>query len=239
MPEDGVCMVKHQDILTFEEIQQVVAVSVPLGIDKIRLTGGEPLVRKDIVKLVQMIAEVDGVKDISMTTNGILLSQFAQELAGAGLQRVNVSLDTMNAKKFHTITRGGDITKVLEGIDAAKVAGLDPIKVNCVIHNASDEPDALAVREYCMTNGLQPRFISQMDLHTGHFGVVEGGTGGDCSRCNRLRITPVGKMKPCLFSDLEYDIRKMGIQEAIEAALLAKPQKGSINLNNCFHNIGG
>lgn len=239
MPEDGVCMVKHSDILTYEEIQQVVAVSVPLGIEKIRLTGGEPLVRKDIVELVRMIADVNGVMDMSITTNGILLEKYAKQLADAGLHRVNISLDTMDPEKFSQITRGGDIRKVLAGIEAAKLAGLNPVKINCVIKKSSDEPDALAVKQYCLENGLQVRFISQMDLSTGHFGVVDGGTGGDCSRCNRLRLTPTGKMKPCLFSDLEYDIREMGIQKAIEAALFAKPEKGTINMSNCFHNIGG
>jgi cyclic pyranopterin phosphate synthase len=232
-------MVKHSDILTYEEIQQVVAVSVPLGIEKIRLTGGEPLVRKDIVELVRMIADVNGVMDMSITTNGILLEKYAKQLADAGLHRVNISLDTMDPEKFSQITRGGDIRKVLAGIEAAKLAGLNPVKINCVIKKSSDEPDALAVKQYCLENGLQVRFISQMDLSTGHFGVVDGGTGGDCSRCNRLRLTPTGKMKPCLFSDLEYDIREMGIQKAIEAALFAKPEKGTINMSNCFHNIGG
>ena len=239
MPEDGVCMVEHKEILSYEEIQQVVAVAVPLGIDKIRLTGGEPLVRKDIVELVRMIAAVEGVKDIAITTNGVLLEKFAQPLADAGLHRVNVSLDTINPQKFYEITRGGDIQKVLDGIEAARQAGLSPIKINCVIQKSADEPDAMAVREYCITNGLQARFISQMDLTTGHFGIVDGGTGGDCTNCNRLRITPTGKMKPCLFSDLEYDIRKLGIRKAIEGALFAKPEKGTVNLSNCFHNIGG
>lgn len=239
MPEDGVCLVEHKEILTYEEIQQVVAVSVPLGIDKIRLTGGEPLVRKDIVKLVRMIAEVKGVKDIAITTNGVLLEKFAQPLAEAGLHRVNVSLDTLDPEKFCQITRGGDIHKVFAGIEAARLAGLSPIKINCVIKKSSDEPDAQAVKQYCLENGLQARFISQMDLSAGHFGIVEGGTGGDCAHCNRLRLTPTGKMKPCLFSDLEFDIRKMGIRPAIEAALFGKPEKGTINLSNCFHNIGG
>jgi GTP 3',8-cyclase len=239
MPEEGVCMVEHKDILSFEEIQQVVAVAVPLGIDKIRLTGGEPLVRKDIVELVRMIASVEGVKDIAITTNGVLLGKYAQALAQAGLQRVNISLDTIDPDKFAHITRGGDINKVLEGIEAARIAGLSPIKINCVITKSSDEPDAMAVKQFCKDNGLQVRFISQMNLTTGHFSVVDGGSGGDCAHCNRLRLTPTGKMKPCLFSDLEYDIRKMGIKPAIEAALAGKPEKGTVNLNNCFHNIGG
>ncbi|MFW5725873.1 MAG: GTP 3',8-cyclase MoaA [Bacteroidota bacterium] len=239
MPEDGVCMVEHKEILSYEEICEVVKVAVPLGIDKVRLTGGEPLVRKDIVELVRMISKVPGVKDIAITTNGVLLEKFAKPLADAGLHRVNISLDTLDPEKFAHITRGGDLNKVLAGIKAAQMAGLHPVKINCVIQQSSDEPDARAVKKYCLENGLQARFISQMDLSGGHFSIVEGGTGGDCSQCNRLRLTPTGKMKPCLFSDLEYDIRTMGIKEAIEAALWGKPQKGTVNLSNCFHNIGG
>jgi GTP 3',8-cyclase len=239
MPEDGVTMVAHNQILSFEEIREVVSVAVPLGINKVRLTGGEPLVRKDIVKLVEMIAGVEGVKDLGITTNGILLSKYAQQLANAGLKRVNISLDSMDPAAFEQITRGGDLSKVLQGIDAARAAGLSPIKINCVIKKSADEPDAQAVKKYCEENGLQIRYIHQMTLDTGHFSVVEGGTGGDCSNCNRLRITSTGQIKPCLFSDLEYDIRQMGIKQAIEAALIGKPLKGSVNSNNKFHNIGG
>jgi GTP 3',8-cyclase len=239
MPEEGVGYIPHKDILTFEEIREVVAVAVPLGIDKIRLTGGEPLVRKDIVELVRMIATVDGVKDLAMTTNGMQLERFAAPLAEAGLHRINISLDTVDPEKYAHITRGGDIRKVFAGIEAARKAGLSPIKINCVINTNSDEPDALAVKAYCLEHGLQARFISQMDLETGHFGIVEGGSGGDCRHCNRLRLTSNGMMKPCLFSNMEYNVRSMGIRQAIELALGAKPEKGSVNLSNCFHNIGG
>lgn len=239
MPEEGVCLLKHGEIMTYEEIREVVSVAVPLGIDKIRLTGGEPLVRKDIVDLVAMIASVSGVKDITMTTNGILLEAFAESLARAGLHRVNVSLDTMDAEKFREMTRGGDIQRVFRGIEAARKAGLSPIKVNCVVNSGPGDPDAIAVARYCMENRLESRFIPQMDLHTGHFGVVHGGSGGDCAHCNRLRLTSNGKMKPCLFSDLEFDIRELGIRKAIEMALQVKPEKGTVNRQNCFHNIGG
>lgn len=239
MPEEGVVFKKHSDILSFEEIQEVVKVSVSMGIDKIRLTGGEPLVRKDIVRLVKMIAEVDGVKDIAMTTNGALLEKFAGPLADAGLHRINISLDTLDPEKFAATTRKGNINSVLKGIEAAKKAGLSPIKVNCVITSKTDEPDALDVKEYCIKNGLQVRFIEKMNLKTGHFGIVHGGSGGDCNVCNRLRLTSDGKMKPCLFSDIEYDIRELGIEEAIKLAIGAKPQKGTVSNNGFFHNIGG
>ncbi len=239
MPENDPCLLRHEDILSYEEIQQVVAVAVPLGINKVRLTGGEPLVRKDIVDLVSMITGVPGLKDLAMTTNGMLLEKFAMSLARAGMQRVNISLDTVDPKKFKDITRGGDIQKVFDGIRAAKVAGLEPIKVNCVVQSSPGEADAREVADYCRENGLQVRFIPKMDLYTGHFGIVSGGTGGDCKHCNRLRLTSDGMMKPCLFSDLAFDIRSLGIQKAMEMALGAKPEKGTVNLSNCFHNIGG
>ncbi len=239
MPENKTPMLRHQDILTFEEIQQVVAVAVPLGINKIRLTGGEPLVRKDIVELVSMIAAVPGVKDIAMTTNALLLDRFAHDLARAGLKRVNVSLDTLDAERFKQLTRGGDIQKVLDGLRSAQKAGLNPIKVNCVVQYDSNEPDARAVGRYCEKEGLEVRFIQQMDLQSGNFGVVSGGSGGDCSQCNRLRLTSDGKMKPCLFSDLAFDIRSLGIQQAMEMALGKKPERGTVNSQNLFHNIGG
>ncbi len=243
MPENDPCLLRHEDILSFEEIQQVVAVAVPSGINKVRLTGGEPLVRKDIVDLVSMIAEVPGLQDLAMTTNATLLERFAMPLARAGLQRINISLDTVDPGKFRDITRGGDIQQVFAGIRAAKKAGLEPVKVNCVVQGSPGEvgmeADALAVAGYCRENGLQVRFIPKMDLHTGQFGIVYGGTGGDCKQCNRLRLTSDGKMKPCLFSDLAYDIRSMGIQKAMKMALEAKPEKGTVNLSNCFHNIGG
>ena len=239
MPENDPCLLSHEDILSFEEIREVVATAVSMGTDKVRLTGGEPLVRKDIVDLVKMIAEVSGVRDLSMTTNATLLARFAVPLAEAGLQRVNISLDTMDPEKFRTLTRGGDIRKVFAGIRAAKEAGLSPIKVNCVLGEKEDSGDAQDLKNYCHANGLEARFIKQMDLKAGHFSVVEGGSGGDCNNCNRLRITSDGKIKPCLFSDIAYDIRVDGIREALEMALRMKPEKGTVSYGNCFHNIGG
>ncbi len=239
MPDNDPRMLSHEDILSFEEIRQVVAVAAISGISKIRLTGGEPLVRKDITDLVAMIASVPGVEDLSMTTNATLLDRFADPLKKAGLQRINVSLDTMDTDKFREITRGGALQKVLQGIQAAKSAGLHPIKINCVVKKGAERKDADAVAAYCHQHGLDIRYIQQMDLERGDFAVVEGGSGGDCGSCNRLRLTSDGKIKPCLFSDLGYDIRELGIQAALEKALGNKPEKGSVNQQNLFHNIGG
>ena len=239
MPEEGVDFIPHEEIMRFEEIKEVVEVAVEMGVKKVRLTGGEPLVRKGIVDLVRMIAAIEGVQDLSMTTNGILLKEFAAPLAAAGLQRVNISLDTLDREKFAWITRGGDITRVVEGIESAKEAGLHPIKVNCVIRENPEESDALEVRNFCLDKGIQIRYIKEMDLHKGSFGVVYGGSGGDCRNCNRLRLTSNGLIKPCLFSDMAYSIKKLGVRQAIEMAINHKPEKGTVNLQNCFNNIGG
>lgn len=239
IPEEGVKLINHTDILSFEEILEIVKAGVQFGIHKVRITGGEPLVRRNIVELVKMIAAIDGITDLSMTTNGILLSQFASQLKEAGLQRVNISLDTLDSEKFRAITRGGNIDDVFNGIKAAEEAGLYPIKINCVIKHHSNEPDAIAVAEFCKKEKLQIRYIHEMDLHKGTFSVVEGGDGGHCSTCNRLRLTANGFLKPCLFNDIEYNIRQLGIQEAFQLAIENKPQSGSVNRNNEFNNIGG
>jgi len=239
MPEEGVKLLNHSEILSFEEITEVVRVAVSAGVSKVRITGGEPLVRKEIVTLVKLISSIKGIRDLSMTTNGILLAQYASELKEAGLQRVNVSLDTMDPSEFKRITRGGDLQKVIDGIDAAIAAGLHPLKINCVIKTPEDNEHAKAVKEFGESRNIQVRLIRQMDLHAGHFSVVEGGSGGDCSHCNRLRLTASGKIKPCLFNDSEYDVRKLGASEAIRLAVLEKPECGSYNISGEFYNIGG
>lgn len=239
MPESGIQLLDHADVITYEEIVDVVKTSVQLGIDKIRVTGGEPLARRGIVDLVAMIAQIPGVKDFGLSTNGITLKRYAKGLKEAGLHRVNVSLDTLNPERYREITRLGNIEDVLEGIEEAQIVGLKPVKINCVIKKSSQEPDALEVAEYCKKNNLQIRFIHQMELSMGHFSVVEGGEGGDCKICNRLRLTANGKIKPCLFSNLEYDIREFGVENAINKALANKPKCGTINSSGSFYNIGG
>ncbi len=174
-----------------------------------------------------------------MTTNGTLLGQFAADLSGAGLQRINISLDTVDPEKFAFITRTGNLNDVFRGIEAAKKAGLSPVKINCVVKESSEEEDARAVASFCLGNGLEISYITQMDLVSGVFSMVEGGSGGNCSQCNRLRLTSNGKLKPCLFDDAEFDIRELGYQKAIEMAIGVKPVRGSANFKNGFYNIGG
>lgn len=239
MPGEGIHLMNHHEILSFEEIITLVKVAVDMGINKIRLTGGEPLVRKDIVSLVNMIASVKGIKDLALTTNGILLADMAKPLKDAGLQRVNISLDTLDALKYKEITRGGDINQVFRGIRAAIETGFSPIKINCVVFESSNEKDARDVKEYCLKNQLEVRFIHQMNLETGKFSVVEGGKGGNCRECNRLRLTANGMVKPCLFSENEYSVRELGAKQALIMALDNKPMKGCFNTTGKFYNIGG
>jgi len=239
MPKDGVKLLEHSQILSFDEIVNFTKIAVDKGIDKVRVTGGEPLVRRGVTALISELSAIDGIKDLSMTTNGTLLEKFAQELKDAGLMRVNISLDTTDPQRYRSITRGGNIEDLFRGIKAAKEAGLSPLKINCVIDSSSKEEDALLVAEYARREGLIVRFIPKMDLERGVFGVVEGGGGGDCANCNRLRLTPTGKLRPCLFSDIEIDIRKEGALTAIEKALKIKPIKGLCNHNGDFYNIGG
>src|SRR5438132_11218425 len=131
MPEEVVFM-DRAELLTFEEIARFVRVAAPLGIDKIRLTGGEPLMRRDLPQLVGLLVAIDGIRDVGMTTNGILLADQAQALYDAGLRRINVSLDTLNPERFRELARRDGLEKVIDGILAAKKAGFDPIKVNAV-----------------------------------------------------------------------------------------------------------
>lgn len=239
MPEEGVALLKHKDILSFEEIKEIVQVAVSYGIDKIRLTGGEPLVRKGILDLVKMISTIKGIKDFGMTTNGIFLEKMAMDLKSAGLHRINISLDTLDPEKYSSISRGGDIEAVFKGIEAAKKSGFSPIKINCVVQNSSSDQDAKEVKSFCENNGLQIRFIKLMNLEKGIFSIVEHGEGGNCTSCNRLRLTANGMIKPCLFSELEYNIRRLGIEKTFELAVGNKPACGTTNKTNQFSNIGG
>lgn len=238
MPEEGIQLLDHSDILSFEEIVDFTKLAVGHGITKVRLTGGEPLVRKDIVELVSMLAAIDGLEDLSMTTNGILLSNYATDLKRAGLHRINISLDTVNKERYCQITRTGDLAQVLEGIEAARMAGLEPIKINCVLLGDPDE-ETLQLKQFCESQGLNLRFIHQMNLKTGEFSTVEGGEGGNCSKCNRIRLLANGNIKPCLFSDLAYNIRTLGHQEALDLTIGNKPRSGTYNRSGEFYNIGG
>jgi cyclic pyranopterin phosphate synthase len=163
MPEEVVFM-DRAELLTFEEIAHFVRVAAPLGIDKIRLTGGEPLMRRGLERLVRMLAEIPGIRDIGLTTNGLLLAEHAQALYDAGLRRINVSLDTLDPQRFREVSRRDGLDRVLEGIAAAKRAGFDPIKVNAVSIRGLTDQDAVPLARYARENRLEMRFIEYMPI---------------------------------------------------------------------------
>ena len=239
MPEEGRIRKLQHGIMSFEEIAYAVKVLSPLGISKLRLTGGEPLVRAGIEDLVGMLTGIEGITEVTMTTNGQRLAALSSKLAGNGLTRVNISLDTLDPGKYRAITRGGEIRNVLKGIYAAQIAGLEPVKINCVITPDTSMKEIEDLKLFCQKNGYQLRFIRQMNLTAGKFWKVEGGQGGHCRICNRIRLTADGRFIPCLFSDQEFSIRKFGIIEAFRQAVTNKPFKGVINSTNAFYNLGG
>ena len=157
----------RNDLLTFEEITRIVKLSTQLGVKKVRLTGGEPLVRQDVVELVSMIANLDGIEDFAMTTNAYLLSGMAESLKKAGLQRITVSLDSIDDEVFKKMNgRGFWTAKVIDGIAAAKEAGLDPIKINAVVQKGINDNTLVELASWCRDNGYTPRFIEYMDVGT-------------------------------------------------------------------------
>jgi cyclic pyranopterin phosphate synthase len=163
MPEE-VTFLDRSQLLTFEEITAFVRVAASLGVDKVRLTGGEPLVRKELHKLVRMLVAVPGIKDVGLTTNGVLLAEQAGALFAAGLRRLNVSLDTLDPARFRELTRRDGVEKVLAGLDAAKRTGFAPIKVNAVAIRGFAEHDVVPLARYCRANGFELRFIEYMPI---------------------------------------------------------------------------
>ena len=180
MPSDGVSLLSHQDILTYEEIYTVASAAAELGINKVRFTGGEPLVRPELPKLVRMLAQIDAINDISLTTNGLLLGRYAAELKQAGLQRVNVSLDTLKQDKFEFITRhSNSLSDVLKGIETARSVGLNPVKINVVVIAGVNDDELVDFANKTIDEGWHVRFIvSVNDM--------------------RKRIKPLGELEPCL-----------------------------------------
>jgi cyclic pyranopterin phosphate synthase len=168
MPEEVAFMDKHE-LLSFEEITRFVEIVAPLGIDKIRLTGGEPLMRRELPRLVAMLCKVPGIKDVGLTTNGILLAEHAQALFDAGLRRINISLDTLDPARFRQLARRDGLDKVIAGIHAAKNAGFHPVKINAVSMRGITEHEVVPLARFAREHGLQMRFIEYMPIGADHW----------------------------------------------------------------------
>jgi cyclic pyranopterin phosphate synthase len=249
MPPEGVSQISHNEILSYEEIRAVVRAAAELGINRIRLTGGEPLVRAELPKLIKMLSQIEGIRELSLTTNGTFLKKYALELKQAGLSRVNVSLDTLKPDKFRYVTRLGKLKDVLEGIWAAKEAGLQPVKINTVVMRDINDDEILDFAKMTYKDGWHVRFIELMPFksvaefvpsvelrqHISLLGKLEpcmpvagngpamyyrlSGAKGTigfispltelsfCSRCNRMRLTPDGRLRPCLLGEDEIDLK--------------------------------
>jgi cyclic pyranopterin phosphate synthase len=164
MPLDEYEWIDRQEILTFEEIERLARIFIALGIEKIRLTGGEPLLRRDLARLVANLAPLEGLLDLCLTTNGSLLAENAEALRAAGLMRINVSLDTLDPQKFKRISKRGDLSKVLDGLFRAQSLGFDPIKINAVIERGVNDDEVLDLVEFGRINRFAVRFIEYMDV---------------------------------------------------------------------------
>ena len=299
MPADNVEFMERSNLLTFEEIHRVVTVVSKLGINRIRLTGGEPLMRKDLPSLIKMINEVEGINDIAMTTNAYFLTDQAQSLKDAGLKRLNVSLDALDPEKFRDVNRRDCLQSVLDGLDAARNVGFKSIKINAVAVRNFSETEIMGLIEMGRSDGFEVRFIEFMPLDSdkvwerdkvlfgheivdlikekhelvpidnsleigpasestfadgkGKIGIITAVSNPFCDHCNRIRMTADGKLRTCLFSENEHNLKDLirngatdaTIAEAIQQAVLIKEPGHKINLKDfkqpdrAMHAIGG
>ena len=312
MPPDGVAWKAHDQLLSFEEIERFAAVAADEGISKIRLTGGEPLVRLGIVDHVRRLRETTGIEAIALTTNATLLPRYASDLAEAGLKRINISLDTLDPETYSQVTRGGKLADVLSGIDAAFEVGMSPVKLNVVVvrslqqnlagfagmtfdrplhvrfieympvgdvgeHSCtSAEADGWSAADHVSTDEILERIAAEgaaaglgelaavarddapggwgparyyrFPGALGTIGVISPLSHHFCGECNRLRLTADGKLRTCLFSDDEIDVRtvlRMGteadVRDVIRQVLAAKPEGHHMQLGTLrrMSQIGG
>lgn len=241
MPAEGITLKSHAEILSYEAIMDIVKSAAGLGIIKIRITGGEPLVRKKIEFLIRSIKEIEGIKEVTMTTNGLLLAKKAKTLKDAGLDRINISLDTIQPGLFKQITRGGDISSVFRGIEAAKEAGFDNIKINTVVIKGINDSLTYEMREFCAKHGLKLQRINHYMLngYKKESASIHLERPLPCSSCNRIRLTADGMLKPCLLSDIEIPVNVDDIESSLIKAITHKPEKGKACTNRGNWQIGG
>lgn len=291
MTPRGVKPFKHKETLSYEEIVRVAKIATSLGVKKIRITGGEPLARKNITHLISSLRAIEGVENLSLTTNGILLERFADELVKAGLDRVNVSLDSLRPDIYKEITRGGNIKNVLCGIEKADKAGLSPVKINMVVIRGFNDDEIGDFARITLKKPYQVRFIEFMpfgareiwgpekyiplneiksivekiapitpvkirklgpalkqilgsgparyfrfDGAPGVIGFINPISHQFCNECNRLRLTSDGKLRPCLFSETEIDL-KTPLRNETPDAEIERLIRLAIEIKPAGHNI--
>ncbi len=299
MPADNVEFMDRSNLLSFEEIQRVAQIVSRMGINRLRLTGGEPLMRKNLPVLIKMLNEVDGIDDIAMTTNAYFLKDQAQSLKDAGLKRLNVSLDALDPEKFRDVNRRDCLQSVLDGLDTARKVGFKSIKINAVAVRNFSETEIMSLIEMGRSDGFEIRFIEFMPLDSdkvwerdkvlfgheivnmikdnyelvpidnsleigpaseynfadgkGKIGIITAVSNPFCDHCNRIRMTADGKLRTCLFSTEETNLKELirsgatdqTIIETIKQAVLVKEPGHKINLDDferptrAMHAIGG
>ncbi len=299
MPADNVEFMDRDKLLTFEELTRVATIVSKLGINRLRLTGGEPLMRKDLHQLIRMLAKVEGIDDIAMTTNAFFLKQHAQSLKDAGLKRLNVSLDALDPEKFKHVNRRDCLQQVLDGLQEAARVGFKSIKINAVAMRNFSESEIINLVDMGRSEGFEVRFIEFMPLDSdqawernkvlfgheivdlisekyelipidnsldigpaseyrfadgkGKIGIITAVSNPFCDHCNRIRLTADGKLRTCLFSADETDLKQLirsgasdeDIAEALQQAVLVKEPGHKINLDSferptrAMHAIGG
>jgi cyclic pyranopterin phosphate synthase len=299
---DDFTKLDHGDLFSYEELIRVVRQAVDLGISKLRLTGGEPLLRRNVMHLVRELAAIEKLRDIRITTNGVLLARYARDLHEAGVRKVNISLDTLRRERFREITGRDYFGEVLEGIDRVLELGFSPVKLNVVVMRGINDDEIPDFARLSMEKNLQVRFIEYMPIGNdtrwredtfvsadeiigqvralgelvpvpvekadgparlyrigsaaGSLGVISPLSHHFCGSCNRLRLTADGKLRPCLLSDDEIDLRRVvrgggtdeDIRETIRCAVTRKPaghhftEKGNGERQDCngyMSRIGG
>jgi cyclic pyranopterin phosphate synthase len=238
MPEEGVAARRHEDFLSHEKIVEVVRAAVGLGLTKIRLTGGEPLVKRGIVELAAMIRAVPGVRHLAMTTNGTLLARFAGGLRRAGLDSINISLDTLEEERYRYLTRGGRIQDALEGIAAARREGF-PVKLNMVVLEDTSPAEIERMRAFCRDKGLKLQLINHFDIASPKSEQYLFDRPPKCATCNKIRLLADGQLKPCLHSDQEIALDPSDIAGSLRRTVEAKPENGCACTNRLMSQIGG
>lgn len=238
MPEEGIIKKHHNDILRYEQIYEIVKEASKLGINKIRITGGEPLVRKNIEKLIKMIRSIKSIETIAMTTNGILLEHSAYKLKEAGLNSINISLDTLDAKRYKTITRGGDLFSAIKGIETANKLGFK-LKINVVIYDEISKNELPKLHEFAKSIDAELQTIKFYNINEQKEDTTEYDRPAKCKYCNRIRLLSDGYLLSCLHSNIKVKVDFDDIKGSIIKCINIKPENGSHSDIKSLSMIGG